>query len=312
MRAELPGWFPTVRSTDVSDQSMLLLAGSISMNEHDQQGRFGDADMYLVHQQGAGAGLPAAITACPRCHVVVLSEGQAGRLRPTFRLFEARERGVVLCGEDMRSALPQVRPDNLDVGDTNDILAWRILSCVRALLLVEDDQHVGYLAAKNLLDLGMWLSVQHGHLRSSHRERIELLQAEMGGSAALAALRSEWLAAAGEALSIKTGQGRYARPRDAAFDALALLKAAVQLLLDGAVPLTELSERSWRRRAAVDRNALLRVANSRLGLTEVKPFLTRPHGYLLEVALGTAERPSLEGLGRLTRTHDVVFGGATE
>lgn len=289
----------------------VLLTGSRAWHEHHASGR-GDTDLYVLMSRPADrVRLSTALDPWPSVHASFFTASAAGRLPPTFRLFEARTGGEPLSGQDIRPLLPQVSVQNLDYGDVNDVLSWRILSVMNAQASRVSREQRSYLAAKNRLDLGIWLGCQVGILDYSHRNRIQALRELERGAAVsdeLWALLVEWTSDIGEAYQVKLGKHAFANAdRELEISGRLLLRAA-ELTLSERVAQSRLSDRRVRRRLGVVRNLL--VDRPRLPLREWTALMMHPHRHLLTLA---AEAVHDRGrLPQLARVHGVVYRGAVE
>lgn len=302
-------WLDGLDATCLSGSSSLLLTGSMAAGEHHLEGRFGDVDLYLFGTAKERDAVLAATCGDSRVHVAVLSDRVLGRLPHTYRLFEARELGVVLRGPDPRQKLPFVTAESLHSGDLNDILAWRLLSCGKARG-ARDLERISYTAAKNFLDVGIWLSGQMDLMVAGHQARIEgLARLDQSEATCLSALTSIWLSDATEALMVKRGELCWLQPEHRLERAIALLAAAARLVLAESAPRSELSDASVRRRLSVTRN-LLRTSRG-LSWRVRWAVLKSPHRELLRAACDSVAWGNRD-VWEFECIHKVVFGGAVE
>lgn len=120
---------------------------------------------------------------------------------PQFiRTFETKATGKVLFGEDLRHVIPDVTLDQLDYGELNEILLWRLwsatlyfpLSLLKEQATQTDAELFQFVLHRNSLDLTTWGMPYEKVLLPSFGQRIDHINANFQSLPLAQFIDSEW------------------------------------------------------------------------------------------------------------------------
>lgn len=279
----------------------VVLGGSVAIGwEHQPRGgqARGDIDLYIgyasraVAKDASQSGTAASVDG-REIHVSSFTRSQMSRSPHTFRLFEVRERGVLVCGANIREWIPEVTIDTLEVGDLNDIVLWRLADLYAAwwhFVTQGDRDGLGYAAAKNLLDLSTWAFPHARRLTPGMDRRMEEAPHIKSTGVVDDVIRG-FVKYGTSATQVKRGLAQAGEGADLFHDVLTYYCQAATAILDGDTALclgTQLGDSRVRRRAAA--RARYPKVRSLIALTGTSPisFVRAPHRAVLEALLRTS------------------------
>lgn len=189
---------------DISKIESIILTGSTSRGELSYKPANGTISIYSDYEfllvtkgrvdnldakrlSGIYAKLETVFSNTPLFHIdfVYIDKKRFANLPLHLKHYEMRENGKTIFGHDILKYIRQVRPNNLDFKDLNEILIWRLwqillympLALVRGQRPSPDQEEIyNYVICRNFLDLLTWRLPFKGILLPSFGKRYEYLR----------------------------------------------------------------------------------------------------------------------------------------